>query len=129
MTANVAADELKGMTLVRTLIDVDVNGTLSGAAGMLAAGMTLIHSDAFAAGAFPDPEDEVDQPGWAWRTFRAFAGVAATESYTPTRIREDIRSKRKIVGDDQDMIIIWSNRSTTTAVDIDGIVRGLWLKP
>ena len=121
----IAADEKKGMTVVRMLMDLSYRMSAVGTAIILDEGIAMVHNDAFVAGALPDPNDTDEQAGWLWRKRTRVQSEAITVSRQGTVL--DLRSKRKFPSEDHVLLYI-SNTDSGGGINVDGMIRGLYLK-
>jgi len=127
----VAPVNMRGMTLIRTIISLGCLSTTTagawGAEGVhLAIGVAS--QEAFAAGVFPDPNVGTDKPprGWVWRSHKVVCqnGVGSVVSYD---VMADIRAARKIENGELYIIAVASNlEGTQFNVDVHGLVRTLY---
>ena len=126
-------DDTKGMTLVRTLISLDVapandNVTLGYQgfdAGIGMAGLDAINTGA-AALASPSLAGEIPVTGWLWRT-RQMVGVTSGPLQV-VRIREDIRAQRKAMyGNTYLRMDGFAVEGTAFTVSVFGLIRCLYL--
>ncbi len=127
---------LQGMTLLRTIIGLDM-GALVHDAGegsqQVALGIAIASEDAFAAGigSLPQPEDPLAHPRLAWvfrMQYRVFGFAADQPAVFTRRIDLDIRAQRKLengVG----FIIVNNTAQEGVAFTtfLSGFVRQLWL--
>ncbi len=126
--------DMRGATLIRTIIRLAVGSTtVAGAWGTerLDLAIGIISKEAFAAGAFPDPNVSTDKPprGWVWRT-----SVMATQNGAGARLETvlegDIRGARKIEGGELFIIGQTTNLlGTAFTPTVIGLVRVLYKLP
>ena len=128
LTANMQDDEKKGMTLVRTIVDLDLHATSVSSGGRLALGIVIAEDDAIAAGSFPEAQDNIGKPGWVWKALKTFGTSDINDRSQRTIIHEDLKSRRKFQASGYDLVLIVNNFEGVTAVNIDGLIRTLWLK-
>ena len=131
LITGLAPEEMRGVTLIRTIISVSVcSSTVAGAWGLqrvdLAIGVTS--QEAFAAGVLPDPKTASDKPsrGWVWRTQRLVEQNGASTRIV-THVMADIRGARKI--ENGELFIVIDNSAavggTSFGVAVVGLVRCL----
>ena len=135
MTGFTAGDtRLRRMTLVRTIIGLDVGYTVHDAgegSQRVSLGIAVVEQGAFAAGELPDPALATDFPRlpWVWRNqYRVFGFAADQPAVFTRRIDLDIRSQRKL--DNGEAYINMRNAAqegVSAAVEVTGIIRMLWL--
>ena len=89
----------------------------------------MVHAEAIAAGAYPNPDIDGDQPGWMMKRVDSVWTPVVQDRASSTVVKEDIRSKRKFIGQQADLILIWDALVLTASVNIDGLVRMYFLKP
>ena len=124
-------DDTKGMTLVRTIIRLDVMAaTLAGDSTdqmAVSLGIGMMSSEAIGSQEFPDPDTAGDIPlsGWLWRS-RGI--VLELPQQTLWRIDLDIRSQRKVMYGSP-VLVIDNNLKAGTAFTVAtvGIIRTLYL--
>ena len=128
MLVTVDSDIRKGMTLVRTILDLAFIAISAGTGSVVGAGIYLATLEAFAAGALAEPEDPTDEMAWVWRHPRISVFTSAqNDSSQVVHIREDLKGRRRVP--DADYSMVWRhNVNGTTSVNIDGLVRQLWLR-
>jgi len=134
LVGGLSEDERRGMTVVRTLIDLWLTPTISsGVVGSMTMnlGIGVCNAQAFAAGSasLPSPSINSERPprGWIWR-----AGIAimddATTVPTHSRVTADVRSKRKV---DAGVLYIHMDAILRTGtpfnVKTTGLIRTLYL--
>jgi len=125
---------LAQMTLLRTIIGIDVGRTISDSgegSEVISLGIGIASQEAFAADSLPDPEVDTDFPtrGWIWRArYRVFGFAADAAQYMTRRIDLDIRSQRKL--ENGEAFMNFSLRAVVgagSAVRVTGMIRQLWL--
>ena len=122
------------MTLLRTIVGLDVGSAVhdSGEGSQLASlGTGVMSQEAFAGGAFPDPQVATDFPtrGWVWRAqYRVYGFAADQPAVFTRRIDLDIRAQRKLENGESFLVM---NNGTEEGVAVTllfiGLVRQLWL--
>jgi len=134
LLTGLTANEMRGATMIRTILRLAFGSTsVAGAWGVsrIDIAIGIISQEAFAAGAFPDPNTAGDRPprGWIWRTT-----VAATQNGIGTpimvQLEADIRGARKIEAGN--LFILAQNtalRGTGFTATVDGICRVLYKLP
>ena len=127
LTAGIAVDELKGMTVIRTIGRLILQpGTLN-VRPVLSMGTLMMNDDAFSAGAFPDPADADEEPGWLWRESRVVQ--IATLDTSPNQVLQwDSRASRKFRGEDDNLVLVVEQSAVAVTCTWDGLVRVLVLK-
>ncbi len=66
LSAAVLQDERKGMTLVRTILELDFLAITAGTGSLVSAGICMWPIEASSAGAFPDADQADYNPAWVW---------------------------------------------------------------
>ena len=136
LTEGIPDNDVKGMTLVRTLIQLslipadllDDTGVQRLAIGIGLAGQEAIATSGTAV-AFPGVEDEFPSSGWLYRTMHAVLADATPGFSTPV-IDKDIRAQRKIMyGAPFIRFTNLDEQGTPFSVSIIGIIRCLYLLP
>ena len=123
----VPADEKKGLTLVRTIVKVDVVQTVIGAGGAIAYGIVMVELDANVAGVVPDPGTVGEEAGWLWKALRVPAFTTDLNDYSQrTVINLDIKAMRKYSGEDMNMLLILQVVEGANAMNFDGYTRTLF---
>jgi len=130
LTSGIPDDQKKGRTIVRLLIDLKANLATAGTGGLLSMGIYLIEQDAFSAAAAADPDGDTVQPGWMWRWHGSVFSSVTNDAAQRTSLVFDIRARRKLMGEEIDLIMVtnWS-AGASGPVNIDGLVRTLWMIP
>ena len=127
-------DERQGVTIARWIGELSLfSASIAGAYGVekLSIGVTMLDADAAAAGAFPDPNQPLDEPprGWVYRTQCAVSQNGVGTDII-TRCVFDIRAMRKF--DSAVAYVIFDNNpsvgATFTTV-VTGYIRCLLLMP
>ena len=134
LVSSLDADEAKGMTVTRVIGDLGFySQTIAGAFGVMRVsfGIAVIDRDAAAAGAFPDPDSQADEPaaGWLYRGSRLVSQNGVGTAIV-TNDRFDIRSQRRM-GNGQLFYILQNITilGTSFTVNVGGLVRVLMLIP
>jgi len=129
-----ASDRFHQMTLLRTIIGIDIAYTVhdSGEGSQIVSvGIGIASQDAFAAGATAGPQTDLDFPtrGWVWRArYRVFGFAADQPAVFVRRVDLDLRSQRKLEnGEGYFTGFNAANEGVATAVTISGMIRQLWL--
>ena len=129
LSSAILDDEKKGATVVRVIIDLEAVALTVGVGSVIALGLLMLDAEARAAGVGPDPQDDNDQPGWMWRTRKLVFLSALNDRSQTTKIFMDVRSMRKFPGPDVDLAMVWAVVSGgSSQVNLDGLIRVLWLK-
>ncbi len=124
----VPSDEKKGLTLVRTIIEMSYIAVTAGTGSSVHAGIYLVEDDALSAGAFAEPGDSGDDAGWVWRLMNkpVYTSVS-NDSSQQTLIKADIRAMRKYPGEDYSMaMIIEVPAGGNSTINTNGMVRMLF---
>jgi len=88
----------------------------------------MVGSDALAAGALPDPADDADRAAWAWRWNRPVFTSTVNDQSQAVRIVEDLRSKRRFVSEENDLVLLLETGGGASVLNVDGIIRSLFLE-
>ena len=128
LTADIASDEMTGMTLLRTIISIGANLSIAGTGGLLSMGIVQVTSDALAALALPDADIGTDKPGWLWRASRTVFTSLVNDRSQETRFDIDLRTGRRLRGSANDLILVFDLGVSSADVNIDGLVRMLFAK-
>ena len=128
LTAGFSDDVKKGATLVRTIVDIGANLTVAGPGGVLSLGLLYSTDDTIAALAFPEVDVEGEQPGWLWRSSKSVFTQTANVKSNETRFAFDLRMSRKFPGSGTDLVFLANMSATSEAVNIDGLVRCLFMR-
>ena len=138
LTGALTQFQKQGLTLVRTIVHftarVQTLGLVIGSQ-QLGMGIAIVDEDANAAGALPEVLTQGDFPvkGWIWRDIQQLndhTSAGSTESKQIIDVEAELKSRRRI--DDTDLLIIFENQDLlggTFTIDIDGLVRSLFLLP
>ena len=124
-------EDTKGMTLIRIVIGLNIIPTTfvgdSVDAQLVTLGIGMMSLEATAAGLFPDPQNETEQPvtGWLWR-----AQYVAVESpiHPGVRVDLDLRSQRKVMYG-QPVLVVSNDPQQGVAFNttVIGLIRCLYL--
>jgi len=131
LMTGVAPVNMRGMTLIRTIISLGmVSTTTAGAwaAQSINMGIGVASQEAFAAGVLPDPDSATDKPprGWVWRAHKVVTqnGVGSQVAWEVTA---DVRGARKIENGELYLIITNTNQEGTSFnVNMTGLIRTLY---
>ena len=134
MMVSTTADELRGSTLTRVIVDLGLYSvTTAGAWGVQLVDLALatLEEDAFIAGVLPDPNVSIDEPprGWVFRT-RCVVTQNGVGTSVSLRCFADLRAQRKMQG--SILALIANNNNdvgATFTIRASGIVRTLLLLP
>ena len=116
---------MKGMTIVREIIAVDVELLSLNVSSRISLGIYLLNDDARSAGAFPDPESDVDK-GWLWRTTRLWRTTAGMDPVM--HLTADIRTPRDFGGPSNNLVLLGSVPGGDSNLQVGGLVRVLAMK-
>ncbi len=125
---------LAGMTLMRTIIGLDVAYTVHDAgegSQLVDLGIGVTSQEAFAAASVPDPNVATDHPtrGWVFRARGRVFGFAADQAAVyDWRLDRDIRSRRKL--ENGECYLVTNNTAVEGAastIRVIGLIRLLWL--
>ena len=121
-------DEIKGLTVTRTIIRLSVQAVTQDTSGLFHCGIYLVENDAAAALAFAEAQDPADDAGWMYRLMAHVWGQSGNvaNSINFSRINEDIRAMRKYPGEDYTNILLVTNTSAGGSINVDGMVRTLY---
>ena len=128
LTSGIVADERKGMTLVRTIIDLTCLLSAVGTGGLVHMGIFELQSDAAGALALPDVNDS-DEAGWIWRVGpRVISATNLNDVSMNSRFIADLRGQRKLTSEDHGLHFIFNAGTLTSDVNTDGLIRLLFKK-
>ena len=119
----------KGATILRTLIDINIQAVTVNVNLILDVGVVMMQSDAIVAGAFPDPADDAEQPGWLYRKSIGLYTTDAFSTVNRVPFLADIKAKRKFAGEAWELMMIWERDAAVGTLNIQGLVRVLIAKP
>ena len=130
LSSQIPADERKGFTLLRTIIDLTCLLSAAGTGGIVSMGIALVSLEAAAAAVFPNPEDDDDYgQGWIWRTKRVIAATNVNDISMNSRFLYDLKSRRKFSSEDMTLyLMIVNDPAASASVNTDGLIRTLWAK-
>ena len=125
-------DDTKGMTLVRTILRLDVLATSPAIDNVdvqtVTMGIGMISAEALAISVFPDPNNATDIPlsGWLWRWCGCI--IENSNGGGIVRIDVDLRTQRKVMYGSP-VLIINNDPQTGTAFNVRtiGLIRCLYL--
>ena len=120
---DVADDERKGLTVVSLIVDLHAILSIAGTGGIVAMGITLVGDEALASLALPDADQVDDQPGWLWRAAHTVHSSANSDFAQAVPFGGQFKSKRRLRGEDETLLLIMDNISLTNNVNITGMVR------
>ena len=129
LTINMADVEKKGATLVRTLVQLYCAAVTVGTGSVLSLGIAMLNEDAAAAGSIPEADSDTDKPGWVFRTVVPVFTDTANRFANLTVIKEDLRSRRRFQGSSDQIELILDNFAGSSAINVDGLIRLLIMKP
>jgi len=129
LTANIIDSDKPGMTLIRMIGYLQFVMVVQSTGGILSMGITPANQDALAAGALPDAEVDVDQPGWLWRAQRnVFLNQSAAGMQDQVNVEFDLRSRRKLTSTGDNIVFVATYVGLNN-VNLDGMIRSLYLLP
>ena len=130
LTRNVVNDEKKGMTLVRTLIHIEMLAITAGFGSIVALGIVAITRDAFGAVSIPNPSDELDKPGWLWRINATGVYTAVVSDRSSTTVVDlDLKMQRKLRGEEDLLVLVGEVAAGgVSTINFDGYIRMLFKK-
>ena len=127
--AIISQGDKKGMTLVRMILELNLSAAGTGTGALLHAGIFLLHGDAKTAGVYADPEDQAEQAGYLWRWTGTCFTSAVNDRSQQTQIKADLKSRRKYPSEDHELVLYMKATSSSITVNVDGLIRTLWLLP
>jgi len=133
-TVSAVETRLQGLTLLRTIIRIDLAPTVMDQGE----GSTVIDfaigiggQEQVAASSVPDANDPAEQPprGWIFKTRYRVWGTAADRAVVVWReIDKDLRSRRKLDNGEPYMVVDNSpQEGATQTIRVVGLIRQLWL--
>ena len=128
LTANLAVQEQKGTTIVRTILDLTLSSNAADVSNLIDMGIVLADAGAVLAGHLAQPEVQNDQPSWVWRARKHVRVANVSNSNQYATVSMDTKSKRKFVGNERDYLFV-ANNTGTEAVTVRGLIRVLIQKP
>ena len=129
LDVNIPQSIKKGLTLVRTIIDLYCVATGTGTGALVHAGIFMAHGDAVAASALADPLTDSEQAGYIWRWQGNVFTSVVNDSSQMTHLVYDLKSKRKFPSEDHELVFMMQASVSAISVNCDGLIRQLWLKP
>ena len=117
----------KGATLVRLILRLSFRSNSSNSDGELAFGIGFMNADAFAAGAFPDP-NAADIPENQWLIQEPRLAHLWVTQATFRHMMYDLRAMRKMRTQDDRCVLVLNNLSSTSTLDLHIGVRMLFLR-
>ena len=128
LTTLMVDDEKKGATLVRTILHLDMILTAAGTGGLMALGLVMVDDDAMSAGAVPEANSAGEQPGWIFRSQRVISTTDPNDSSQFLKWDLDIRARRKLTGENSNLLLIINAGSLSASVNSDGWARMLFMR-
>jgi len=125
---SLAVTEKKGITLVRTIIDINVQAGTTGANLELFLGISLISEDSFVAASLPDPLDDDEQAGWLYRKTVGLAASVLFDHSQTVQVVADIHAMRKYPGEDFLLCLTLERDAAAGSLNVFGQVRLLYKK-
>ena len=130
--------ETRGYTLTRMIGRIDVcvaDATAAFAIQSATMGIAVVSQEAFLAGVVPDPQTDTEFPvdPWVWKTrliTKSWNNGTSIRDGELATIEFDIRSQRKI--HQSELVLITQNesmRGTATEIEVNGLIRSLFLLP
>ncbi len=113
---------------MRIIVDFYAVLVTAGTGGVLFPGLFVGENDAIAAGAFPEAQTQGDNPGWLWRSAQNVHTDSPNDRSQATRFMIDLRAKRTLRGTDMSLVFLAELPVSSASVNLDGIIRTLWLK-
>ncbi len=128
-TANLIGDETglnrKGHTITRIVMNLTLRANFVDLRYDVSWGLTLVNSDAAAATAFPNPEDEDDQPGWLLRDVATLQTSDVDDGSQFLRMNYDIRAERLFRNQQQSLYFIIDQAASGNNLGWDLLTRVL----
>ncbi len=129
LSAGIAQDEVKGMTVMRVIVDLVAQLSVAGTGGLVSMGIAMVAEEAVTAGGIPDTNVEANEASWMW--LRALQTVSATNlsdrsSFTPFLYDSKVMRRFRF----EELQLRWiCNAGTLSAnVNINGSIRVLVAK-
>ena len=127
--ADVTATAIKGATVTRTLMYLRLSGASIAETNLLYWGLVLVNADAAVAGAFPDPQDLSDRPGWIGRgRLENNMSLSINDSSQWTVLNLDLRSQRILHTEETEYHLVLDNDFIFIGI-ISAFVRTLMRMP
>ena len=128
LSQGIVADERKGMTLVRTIISLDLVAITAGTGTLVSMGIVMMPLEAVLAGAFPDPNISSDNPGWIWRWHRGVFTSVVNDRSQVVHVAHDTPAMRKFPTQDYQVRFILNTAAGASTINTDGLIRTLYKK-
>ena len=119
----------KGATVVRTIIHMVFRQLTINTESKMSYGIYMCELDAFAAGAFSDPDQGDEQLGWLYRGFRLLLTPESDQIINNGILDVDIKAKRTFPGEDQLLTMVIAQDASGITTRVDGLVRVLIMRP
>jgi len=129
LTGLVEDQERKGMTLVRIIAKLTYLMIAAGTGGKIHNAILFLAQDAVNSLVFPDVDDVGEQVGWLWRNQTIHALSAANKHDEAVVETYDLHPRRTLLGNDMAIVLLWDAESLTASVNVDGLLRMLFLLP
>ena len=120
-------DNADGLTVVRTIVDLQWGSDTSGGRGRIGFGVTLMNADASAAGAAPEVDAGPEEADWILLVPELMY-MWSTGAPERGRATYDVKSKRKYDQGDI-LVLVIQSYDATNEIDVSGYVRSLILLP
>ena len=129
LTAGVAQDEKKGMSVVRLIADLTATLITAGTGGLVSMGVCLISGEAATAASLPEPTDVDQEASWMWKVMnRLVASSSVNDRATWTPFFIDTHVRRRIRFEEQQLRWIAGQVGGTDNITINGHIRVLMQK-
>ena len=137
LLTGLGANDIPGLTLTRTIIDLSFLAQTPGAAAgrmRVDFGIGVTQSEATAANVLPDPQSALDFPtrGWVVRKHKIVTDSIDSFDADALTVEMDLSGRRALHTTDTDLTLIIQNSAllgTTFSVQVQGWVRSLLLMP
>ena len=128
LSVDIVDNDKKGMTIVRTIVQLGANLTAAGSGGQLSVGLAMVNDDALAALTLPDA-DTIDEPGWLYRGVKSVFTSVVNDHSQETRFDLDLKGRRKFTGTDMNFCLILDTGTISGgSINVNGRVRFLVMK-
>ena len=122
---SVGARSVKGTTITRMLIDLNLRAGSIAQRVNLYWGILVMNADARAAGAFPEADDVSDRAGWMVRGNMSTIMSDLSDGSQWLRIHRDIRSQRILHTEEDELQLILDSSASGFTLRWDAYIRVL----
>ncbi len=125
----VGAREIKGATVLRAILEIELRATAVAQEVGLFWGLVIVNEVARIGNQLPDPRDTADRADWMIRGNLRTIQSSLSDSSQWDRRRYDVRSGRMLRSEEDGVLVVFRATASTFTLEFSSFMRVLMLMP